>query len=349
MKIIIAEDICHKFSNSYPFVFTKGYADFCKRYEKSEVIYFVSENYQCFLPAKIYKTAFLKVLRFLFPPLCGGNLLLPEKEKQFLEDAVSLIKKNKICHRVLQPENFCLFRSYPENSIVAPFGSYRINLTLTYSELEKNLQPNYRNKIRKAQKSGAIILEGEEQLKHFYLIYKKMTDRKNIYCEPFEYFTTLYKAMEGNILCRVIYLNNVPLGGLIILWSKYGAFYLHGCSEEKTQISGLIKYLHWNTIMMMKEKGVMLYDFVGARLRDVSGTSLEGVQAFKERFGGQLVKGFLWKMDIDKTICKVYDLLLKIKMAAKRQLPLLDIIDQELSHIKLQCKHETSQKYPFHF
>jgi lipid II:glycine glycyltransferase (peptidoglycan interpeptide bridge formation enzyme) len=81
----------------------------------------------------------------------------------------------------------------------------------------------------------------------------------------------------------------------------------------------------------MKTKGVKEYDFVGARLSDITNTKLEGIQNFKKRFGSELVKGYLWKLDIDKTKCKTYDSLLKIKCKLKGTKFPKDIIDQELS------------------
>ena len=82
-------------------------------------------------------------------------------------------------------------------------------------------------------------------------------------------------------------------------------------------------------ITELKKRGVKKYDFVGARLSDVSGTKLAGIQKFKKRFGGELKRGYLWKKDINLMKCKLFDLALKVKLKLKGVSMPKDIIDQE--------------------
>lgn len=347
MNFFRADNAPCEFKNNYPFPFLKNYSRFCKEYENAEVLFFFSENRQAIAPAKIYNIQFLRVLRFLFPPLHLGKEISQSDEKEFIEEVVQFIIQKKLCHRILQPENFCLFRTYPSNSVHAPYGTYRVNLELNTEELLSNLQPRYRSAIRNAQKSGTVVKQGWKELANFYSLYQSMTKRKGIYCESYEYFRCLFQFMEeSHALCRVVYLNDIPLGGIFLLFSEFSAFYLHGCSATDTRTSGLIKFLHWDTMMLLKKMGVKQYDFVGARARDISGTNLEGVQQFKKRFGGEFIKGVLWKMDINRKQCKLFDVLLQMKMAVKRRKPMLDIIDQE---IRWRNINEKKEKHPIHF
>jgi len=334
MKVLSSDQLPHNIDSNYSFPFLKSYSEFCRKYERSEVIFFFSEENQSLAPAKLYNIKFLKLLRFLFPPLRDGMEIPVTEEKSFLQSAVQKIRQEKLCHRIVQPENFCLFRCYPENSMFAPFGSYRVNLLLSMQQLESNLRPKTRNAIKNAIKLGPRTKEGKTELTIFYALYKQMSDRKGLHADAFEYYKSLYESMgEQYVLCRNVYMNDVPIGGIFILYSLSGAYYISGGSTTNTMASGLIKFLHWDTMMTLKEKGVKVYDFVGARVRDVSGTPLEGVQGFKSRFGGELEKGFLWKMDIDKKQCKLFDTFLRIKMALKGKKPLPDIIDQEIAAV----------------
>ena len=56
---------------------------------------------------------------------------------------------------------------------------------------------------------------------------------------------------------------------------------------------------------------------------------LEGIQNFKKRLGGELIKGYLWKKDISPLICWAYDSLLLLKLKVKGKKVPLDIIEQE--------------------
>jgi lipid II:glycine glycyltransferase (peptidoglycan interpeptide bridge formation enzyme) len=116
-------------------------------------------------------------------------------------------------------------------------------------------------------------------------------------------------------------------------FTRFGAFYLYGASADKIEVTGAMNYLHWQSILQMKEKGVKRYDFAGARLSDVSGTRLEGIQQFKARFGSALDEGFLWKKDLSYMPCHLFDNLLSFKLKLKRQKVPKDIIDQEKMRI----------------
>jgi aminoglycoside 3-N-acetyltransferase len=103
-----------------------------------------------------------------------------------------------------------------------------------------------------------------------------------------------------------------------------------------------MNYLHWNTIKLLKLKGVKRYDFVGARLSDVSGTKLEGIQQFKERFGAELEEGFLWKMNLNKFDIFVFDFLIYAKHKANNLNPPIDIIESEI--LKFRKKNQPPSK-----
>jgi lipid II:glycine glycyltransferase (peptidoglycan interpeptide bridge formation enzyme) len=151
-----------------------------------------------------------------------------------------------------------------------------------------------------------------------------------MYCESLHYFNEFFAHLKDNVICGVAYYNQVPQGAMFIPYSRFAGFYVYGASAGQMQITGTINYLYWNTIKILKQKGVKRYDFVGARLSIVSGTKLEGIQQSKERFGATLEKGFIWKKDINKLTCNLFDYLVTLKLKLKNQKPPLDIIDQEI-------------------
>ncbi|MGZ3866679.1 MAG: peptidoglycan bridge formation glycyltransferase FemA/FemB family protein [Bacteroidia bacterium] len=271
-------------------------------------------------------------MQTLYPPLNkDGERLNESDEKEFLNRFVTFVKKKNIAQRITQPENQAIFKTVPDNSTYAEFGTYYLDLNkYTIEELFSNIHAKHRNVIRNAEKKDVIIKYGKEVLSDFYELYRETMERSNMYCQSFSYFTNLYDSLPDNIICGVAYFNNVPQGGLFIPFTEFAAFYLFGASAAKVNVNGAINYLHWNTIKLLKEKNVKRYDFVGARLSDVSGTKLEGIQLFKQRFGAELDKGYLWKENINKFDCLVFDVFVYSKHKINKLIPPKDIIDEEI-------------------
>lgn len=308
----------------FPFCFQKDYL------VAQAGIFFLLDN-DTIVPVKINRNKFLKTLQFQFTPLFLNGISLEKKEERmFLEKAIDFITKNKLAHRIIQPKNYVLFNVLPDNVKSCPFGTYRIVLAgKTGEKLLEAMQARYRSAIRQTEKLNVEIKYGLSELQSFQKLHSETMDRTNAYSENYDSLKKELTSAPNNTILATVYIDNNIQGGLYIAYSKFCAYYFHGASAHTTQASGAIKYLHYKIMCMMQDKGVVHYDFVGARLSDVSGTKLEGIQNFKKRFGSQLIKGYLWKLDIDKARCSAYDNLLKIKCKLKRTKFPLDIIDQE--------------------
>ncbi|MHB8262055.1 MAG: lipid II:glycine glycyltransferase FemX [Bacteroidia bacterium] len=328
MKIIGIDEIEN--SQIYPYFYLKEYIYFIKNEESKDVLFFTDELENT-ITCKTWKNKFLKLIQPTYPPLSKrGERLSEQQEQDFLNKWVEFLSENKLTHRISQPENFAIFKTIPNHSVYAPFGTYYLNLEKkTEDELFKNLHTKHRNVIKNAEKNKVELKYGKECINDFYSLYKQTMKRANMYCQDISYFNNFYNSLAENSICGVAYYNSIPQGGLFMPYTKFGAFYLYGSSAEKVEINGAITYLHWNTIKLLKQKGVKRYDFVGARLSDVSGTKLKGIQQFKERFGAELENGFLWKKDLDKLTCNLFDSLVILKLRLKNQKPPMDIIEQE--------------------
>ena len=82
----------------------------------------------------------------------------------------------------------------------------------------------------------------------------------------------------------------------------------------------------------MKERGVLLYDFVGARVNPEPGSKLEGIQRFKSRFGGEMKVGYMWRYVNRPVRYKIYNLLLNSYMKyVRHDNTFSDIIKEERS------------------
>lgn len=316
---------------AFPFSFQKNYSAYI---EHSGNSFFILSNSNGCAPVIIKKNKFLISLQFHFKPLGkDGEDLMGSDESDFLNQALSFIREQKLAHRIVQSTNFSLFSSVPKDCTFAPYGSYVLDLkTVSNDTLLARMQARYRTAIRATQKLDPEIRTGPPELRPFWQLHQSTMNRTNMYVEPYDAIKSLSEICNTHILIANCYINNQLQGGICIAYSGYGAYYLHGASADTPLSDGAIKYLHYWCMCHLKEHGVARYDFVGARLSDVSGTKLEGIQNFKRRFGTGLKQGYLWKKDISPFVCMAYDSLLLLKLALKQKKMPQDIIDQERNH-----------------
>jgi len=114
-------------------------------------------------------------------------------------------------------------------------------------------------------------------------------------------------------------------GSAIIPFSSYSAYYLYGGSIENP-LTGAMNLLQWEAIRKFKELGVKRYDFVGVRISPEKRSKQEGLMKFKERFGGQLYKGYMWKHGLHPMKYAAYSLAVRVLRGG-------DIVDVECHKI----------------
>ena len=316
---------------NFHFSFNPAFSSVYARLDDSEFgLIEVNGDVKGYIPVLLKKSKLINTLKFMFNPVnLVGELFSPQEEEQILEAFIHHLKKDNEIDRILQPLNWMLFQASPKESVSVPFGSYVLNLT-DEDTVWKGLHTKHRNVIRNAWKKEAVIKSGADQLTAFYELYSGTMERNNMHCEPKWYFEELLKTNGDNIHCSVVYFNEQAQGALFVPFTKQGAYYVYGASAPRIELTGAVNALHYDLIQNMVKANVEIYDFVGARLSDVSGSRLEGIQKFKKRFGGNLREGYLWKMDLNSTKCKLYDIALSTKLKLKRIKLKGDIIDQEL-------------------
>ena len=313
-----------------PFSFNPVFSDVLAKQRIGQFHLIETQDGEIVFPVILRKGKILKFLEFLNPPLRkNGEVIDMDKEREILDQFVSFLTAEKIADRVLQPLNWCLFQSYPKGSTYASFGTYRLNLKKKTEEIFAGLHAKHRNVIRNAESKAASIVVGTDAFEDFYKLYVETMNRSEMSAEPKWYFLGLLQKYSTNIFCGLVSHNSVPQGAVFVPFTKSGAYYVYGASAGNISLTGAVNYLHYEMMRHFQAIGVGYYDMVGARLSDVTGTKLEGIQKFKSRFGGELIKGFLWKMDINKTKCKIFDTALFAKQKMKGKKMPLDIIDQE--------------------
>jgi lipid II:glycine glycyltransferase (peptidoglycan interpeptide bridge formation enzyme) len=112
----------------------------------------------------------------------------------------------------------------------------------------------------------------------------------------------------------------------VIPFSHYSAYYVYGGSVP-TPVTGANNMLHWEAIKQFRKLGVKRYDFVGVRINPEKGSKQEGLMMFKQRFGGQLIKGYMWKYAIRPIKFAVYSIAVRLLRGG-------DIVDNERTRLK---------------
>ena len=87
-----------------------------------------------------------------------------------------------------------------------------------------------------------------------------------------------------------------------------------------------MNYLHWRAIRDFKQEGVKKYSFVGCRINEDIDSKCHGIQRFKERFGGTLFVGYMFKVILKPFKYKLFRLLQRIKNGRWVK----DVVDQEI-------------------
>lgn len=281
---------------------------------------FADNDLKLVLPYIIKKNLIFRCLQFQTDTIVIDGELTENDEKFFLNRVIAELG-NK-ADFVIQPPANVVFRTYPDCSISAKFGSYVIDLGLTEEELWAGIHQKHRNVIRNAIKNNVKIEIGAKNLDIAYNLIKNTLERSNKSFLNRNKFDKLIESLGDNVEICMAYHNGEPQGCAVIPFSKYCAYYSYGGSISNPLL-GSINLLHWEAIKYFKYLDVKKYDFVGARIKPEPDSKLEGIQRFKSRFGPTMKQGFLWKVIINRKKYWLYNVLYKIKNSEG------DIIDQE--------------------
>jgi hypothetical protein len=277
------------------------------------------------MPVVIRRRGPFRLLRCLFAPVReDGAVPAVEAEQAFLDRFLHHVRRERPCHRIGQPENWALFRAAPAAAVSAPFGSYRVPLAgRAVDEVVAGFKSRFRSYVREGASAGATLRTGPDALDGFYGLHAATMERAGLWFGSRAQFAAMLAAFGPVADVGVLEVDGVAAAGELAMTTRFGSFYLYGgTSREAPNYAG--KFLKAEMMRRAIERGAAYYDFVGARLSDVGGTSVAGVQHFKSGFGAELVEGLLWKADIDRIRCAALDALQRVRGGAAP-----DIIDQE--------------------
>ena len=258
-----------------------------------------------------------------------GKIDSAQKNENFLNNVILYLKAKKIADFILMNHVTALFDVVPIGCKFCTFGSYVLDLNLSEDELFAALHTKHRNVIRKAQKDGIVIKEGKAYKSECIKLVCDTLKRQGITPPSADYYSRIGDSLKKYCDYWIaLDINGNPQGSAILVWSEGSfAYYLFGGSCKNPH-TGAINLLQWEAILKMKERGVLKYDFVGARISPEAGSKYEGIQRFKSRFGGELIQGYLWKMSLNNIKYNLYVFMVSIRNILRGR-RIKDIIDQE--------------------
>lgn len=283
---------------------------------------------RCILPYTIIrKAAIFRLVRFRVETIpVNGNLDITE-EKSFLNSAAGYFRSIG-ADMIIPATTNTIFNTYPDGAVAAPYGTYIIDLTQDEETLWSGLHSSHRRKVRLALKQGIEIRNSLDDLKTAYELIRDTFKRSNMGFMDYEEFKRYVYSLKDNVKVLIAYYKNAAQGCVVIPFSLYRAYYVYGGSVPKPQ-TGATNLLHWEAIHLFHEMGVKSYDFVGVRIKPESGTKQEGLMHYKQRFGGKLVQGYMWKQAFSPVKFALYNLAVSRQRGG-------DIVDHE--HHKLEIK-----------
>ncbi len=294
-----------------------------------------SGELRCVLPYTVVRKAMLRMVRFRIEtiPIAGGVNL--EEEKTFLNSVVDHFRAAQV-DMIIPASTNAIFRTFPDGAVASPYGSYLVDLRKDEGLLLSQMSATHRKKIRQAINNGVEIKSGIQYMDPGYEIIKAGLKRSSMWFMKYGAFKHLLHGLGDNVKLFVAEHRGVLQGCTVFPFSSNCAYSLYGgsCAD---MVPGAMNLLNWEAMKEFRKLGVESFDFVGVRIDPAPGSKQEGIRTFKQRFGGELKEGYLWKYSLRRFNYMIYSLGAKILRGG-------DIVDQEKHKLKRKTSIEVLDK-----
>jgi hypothetical protein len=288
----------------------------------------------CVLPYSVITKSVFRLIRFPVQTILLKPDLNVDEERRFLNSAVQHFRSTGA--DLIIPAKFStVFRTYPDGAVVAPYGNYIVDLAQSEEKLWQNVHNKHRNVIRNAVKKGVTIKSGIEYLETAYqltvgsfmrsasgFVARQRLESRMDYAN----FSRQILALGDSVRVLVAEYEGAIQSAAIIPFSNHSAYYMHG-GNVASPLTGTSNLLQWEAIRLFRELGVRHYDFFGARIDPEEGSKARGILKFKERFGGEFTRGYMWKCSFRPVKYGLYTLAARIRSGG-------DVVDQERHKLK---------------
>ena len=279
-----------------------------------------SGRLRCILPFTVLRKAGFRIVRFRVETIPVGGELKISDERLFLNSVITYLRTAGI-HLIVPASNNTIFRTYPEGALAAPYGTFINDLQQPEAVLWRNVSEAYRKDIRRAIKNGVEIRSGREYIESTHAVVTATLKRSGLKFKSLDEFRRLIESLKENARIFAAIHQGEVQAALLAPFSGCSAYTLYG-GTIAGPVKGAMHLLHWEAMRQFQTMGVKQFNFTGVRINPEKGSKQEGIYNFKERFGGQLAQGFMWKYPLRRIPFAGY-------CAAVRLLKGGDVVDRE--------------------
>jgi hypothetical protein len=323
----------HKIKDKIPIFALPVYTDWIKKGKLYSTIWFYlkSKEIKLLIPFSMMKRGPFTKGMFLTAVLTLSGDCPIELEKDFLNRIIKWLRDKKLCDWIQQSPNWAIFRTYPENAIAIPFGSYIVDIeSNSIEELFNNIKTTSRGDIRKAQLLGINLVEGKSNIEGLFTLIKNTAEIADISYPSLDQVKFMHSHFGNHIKSCIAYYKGIPQAGVIFLYTPFCIFAMYAGSI-KHPARGSNSFLYWHTaIENAKKEGIRKFDFVGALIDPIKESKDYKIQMFKESLGAELHRGYIWKYVVSKRKYFFYKIYVKLISLVLKRKKHLDIIDRVL-------------------
>ena len=279
-----------------------------------------SGHLRCILPYTVLTKAGFRAVRFRVETIPLEERFDETEERLFLGKALEFFRATG-ADMIVPPSNTALFRTYPEKAAAAPYSTFINDLELPEEMLWHGVSEAYRKDIRRALRAGVTIEQGMQYLDAAHQLTADTLSRSGAKLKASKDFLKTIHAFGDNVRVCAAFHEGVMQACLVIPFSAHTAYTLYGGTVPQP-VKGSMQLLHWEAIRTFRELGVKRFNFTGARTDPEKGSKQEGIMTFKQRFGGRLVRGYMWKYGFSRIKFAAYSAVVRMTMGG-------DVVDLE--------------------
>ena len=296
-----------------------------------------SGKLRCILPYTVMRKGILRMVRFRVQTISVGEEVHVSEEKLFLNNSIEYFRSID-ADIIIPATTNTIFRTYPDGADAAPYGSYVIDLSQPEETLWRNVGRIYRQNIGTAQKDGVCIRNGLDSLNAVYGLVRDTFSRSKIPFMSCDSFKRYVQGLGENAKVTIADYRGVMQSCVVYAFSEHCAYAVYAGNITK-QHQGANKLIYWDAIRSFQKLGVRRFDFVGARIDPEKGSKQEAINLFKQRFGAELIRGYLWKYPLRPVKSLVYSLAIRLLKGG-------DIVDHERHKLKTRMGPTVPETVP---
>jgi lipid II:glycine glycyltransferase (peptidoglycan interpeptide bridge formation enzyme) len=279
-----------------------------------------SGQLRCILPYTIVRKPGVRMVRFRLETTPFEGELDEAEEKSFLSGVMEHFRSAG-ADMVIPSGNTALFRTYPAGALAAPYGTFVNDLSQSEEALMRAIRETYRRYIRRAEKAGVQIQSGLQYANAAYRLVAETLQRSDMGFKTYEEFQRTISSLGENIKVFVAEHDGVIQGALVSPFSDHTAYNWY-CGSRPEPVLGSMHLLHWEAMRQFRALGVKRFNFQGVRIDPDKGSKQEGIMNYKKGFGGELVRGYMWKYRFHALKWAAYSMAVRLLQGG-------DVVDQE--------------------